>query len=179
MNNPILRLREPHGPVLWWWIMTHNLDIFLNLFAHEVYKLTDRVYVLWLKLTGRYTLDYHTKKMFADKLPAGTEMWFIIAHLLTKLGVHPHDSKGIHIAGAFQPRQLMLYTADPFGLQWIAFLRHLRTMEDIFDGLVWMRVTTHRALEHALGEDDYEMLLPMSIPDALKYIRPPVEEKQE
>lgn len=179
MNNPILRLDPPSGPVLWWWIMTHNLDIFLNLFAHEVYKLTDRLKVLWLKVTGRYTPDYHVKKMFANKLPAGTEMWFIIAHLLIKLGVHPHDSRGIRIAGAFQPQQLTLYTADPYGLQWVAFLRHLTTMEDVFDGLVWMRVTSYHSLEHALGLDEYVALKPMTIPEALKHIRPQVEEKKE
>ena len=178
MNNPILRTPPPRGPVLWWWIMTHNLDIFLSMMAFEVYKLTDRLLVLWLKATGRYTLDYHLKKMFRGKLDGSAQMWLIVAHLLTKLGVHPHDSKGIHIAGAFQPNQLTLYTVDPYALQWVAFLRHLRTMQDVFDGLVWMKVTTNRALEYALGEEEYEALLPLTIPEALKHIRPPVEEKQ-
>jgi len=179
MNNPVLKFEPPRGLVLWWWIASHNLDVFTNLMAFEVYKLTDRLNVLFLKATGRYTVDYHVKKRFAGKSTVGSEMWLIIAHLLTKLRVHPHDSRGLHIAGAFQPQQLTLYCADPYGLQWIAFLRHLRTMEDIFDGLVWMKVTTHIELEEALGYDEYETLLPMSVPQALKHIRPQVEEKQE
>jgi hypothetical protein len=179
MNNPILRLHPPRGPVLWWWIMTHNLDIFLSLCTHEVYVLTDQVKVLWLKVTGRYTPDYHVKKMFANKLPAGTEMWLIIAHLLKKVGVYPHDSKGLRIAGAFQPRQLTLYTADPLSLQWVAYLRHLTTMEDVFDGLAWMRVASHEELENALGLEEYMALKSMTIPEALKHIRPQVQEKKE
>lgn len=179
MNNPILRTPPPRGPVLWWWVMTHNLEIFLGMLTFEVYKLTGHLKVLWLRATGRYTPDYHAKRMFTGKLVGGMQMWLIIAHLLKKLGVNPHDGKGIHIAGAFQPNQLTIYTADPYSLQWVAFLRNLRTMQDVFDGLVWMKVTTNRALEHALGQEEYEALLPLSIPEALKHIRPQVEGKSQ
>jgi hypothetical protein len=159
--------------------MTHNLDLFLGGIALEVFKLADHLYVLWLRVTGRYTPEQRIKRMFSDKLPAGTQMWLIIAHLLTKLGVHPHDSKGIHLAGAFQPKQLTIYTADPYGLQWIAFLRHLTTMEDVFDGLVWMKATTHEELEQALGLEEYVAMLPMTVPEALEYLRPQFEKEDE